>query len=58
MPWLTKFKTNPLNLVGANIGKAPIREIDLSGTILSFNCPSQTAEIPKFTGGNQFDINS
>ena len=58
MSWLTKFKTDPLNLVGPNVSKAPIREIDLSGTILSFNCPPQTAEIPGFMGDNQFDINS
>ena len=58
MLWLTKFKTDPLNLVGPNVSKAPIREIDLSGTIFSFNCPPQTAEIPGFMGDNQFDINS
>ena len=57
MLWLTKFKTDPLNLVGPNVSKAPIREIDLSGTVFSFSCPPQTAEVPGFSDGNTFDIN-
>jgi len=34
MSWLTKFKADPQNLIGPNITKSPVHEIDLSGTIL------------------------
>jgi len=30
MSWLTKFKADPQNLIGPNITKSPVHEIDLS----------------------------
>ena len=58
MSLLTRFKSDPQNLIGPNLGRAPVREINLSGTEISFNCPPQTAQIPAFSGGNNFDINT
>lgn len=56
MAWLKQFQRDPQNLVGPNLGKAPVRTIVLSGTILSFRCPFQTAMIPGFVGPGEFDI--
>ena len=58
MSLLTRFKSDPQNLIGPNLGREPVREINLSGTEISFNCPPQTAQIPAFSGGNNFDINT
>ena len=56
--FLKKFKSDPQNLVGPDLSRAPVHVIDLSGTRISFLCPPQTAQIPAFTGGNRFDISS
>ena len=56
MSFIKKFTSDPKNLVGPNLDKAPFREINLSGTKLSFVCPQQTAAVPPFIGGNEFDI--
>ena len=56
MAWLKRFERNPLDLVGPDVAKAPVRKINLSGTVLSFRCPFQTAAIPGFIGPAEFDI--
>ena len=56
MSFLKKFKSDPQNLLGPDLTKALTKEINLSGTLLSFTCPPQTAAIPAFIGTEKFDL--
>ena len=58
MSLMRLFKSDPMNLVGPDVESAPVHRIDLSGNILSFSCPDQTAQITGFTGIRNFDIDT
>ncbi|WP_028885499.1 hypothetical protein [Teredinibacter turnerae] len=56
MSFLKRWRASPTNLYGPDVEKAPVESFNLSGVLVSFKRPPQTAPIPAPPAIKQFDM--
>ncbi len=56
MSFLKRWRASPKNLSGPDVAKAPVESLNLSGVLVSFKKPAQTAPLPIQPPIKQFDM--